>query len=451
MNGKEYMTDPVKRLNDFLGKELWYIDTGSLGGFRAFFVKLIRLIYVTAREFSEGELTLRAMSLVYTTLLSLVPLLAFSLSILKAFGVHNQLEPLLYNFLSPLGPQGSYIAKKILESVGNMKVGVLGSLGLAVLIYTVISLIQKIEDALNRIWKVAKGRSVVRRLSDYISILIIAPILMFTAIGLNASLMSNTFVQKLISMEPLGTAVYYGGKLIPYIVVSIAHTFIYMIIPNTKVRLGSALLGGVVAGVMWQTTGWAFASFVASSTRYPAIYSSFAVIILFMIWLYLNWLILLIGAEISFCYQNLRFLTLRKEAFHLSSRMREKLSLLIMFLIGYNFYHDKDRWTLDSLVERLGLPQEPIESTLSQLENKGLIIETGDDPPAYLPARDIETIKLKDVLDSARDGEEGNLSVENRLYIVPEVNAVIERLDSAIQNAFGDETIKSLILESKKK
>jgi membrane protein len=443
------MHELVRRLNDFLARELWYIDTGSLDGFRAFLVKVLRLIYVSVREFSEGELTLRAMSLVYTTLLSLVPLLAFSFSILKAFGVHNELEPLLYNFLEPLGPQGNEIAQKILEFVENMKVGVLGSLGLAILIYTVISLVQKIEDALNHIWKIKKGRSVVRRLSDYISIIIIGPVLMFTAIGLNASLSSNAMVQKLIAIEPFGTLIYYGSKLVPYIVVSIAHTFVYMIIPNTKVRIDSALLGGVVAGVMWQTTGWAFTSFVASSTKYPAIYSSFAVIILFMIWLYLSWLILLIGAQISFCHQNLKFLTLKKEAFHLSNRLKEKISFLIMFLIGYNYYHDKHRWTLDLLVDRLGLPEEPIQNALSQLEKKKLITETADDPPAYLPARDLETIRLKEILDSTRaDGQNNHL--EHKIYSVPEVDSVVERVDESIGSALGEETIKDIVLSHKK-
>jgi membrane protein len=208
-------------------------------------------------------------------------------------------------------------------------------------------------------------------------------------------------------------------------------------------------LGGVVAGVMWQTTGWAFTSFVASSTKYPAIYSSFAVIILFMIWLYLSWLILLIGAQISFCYQNLKFLTLKKEAFYISNRLKEKLSFLIMFLIGYNYYHDKHRWTLDSLVDRLGLPEEPIQNAISQLEKKKLVIETADEPPTYFPARDLETIKLKEILDSTRADDQNN-HIENRLYSVPEVDSVVERVDESIGSALGEETIKDIVLSHKK-
>jgi membrane protein len=260
--------------------------------------------------------------------------------------------------------------------------------------------------------------------------------------------MSHTIVQKLVSIELLGTIIYLAGKLLPYILVCAVFTLTYIIMPNTKVRFWSALLGGVVAGVLWQTTGWVFASFVALSTSYAAIYSGFAVLILFMIWLYLSWLILLVGAEISFCHQNLEFLTLKKEAFHLSNRLKEKLAFLVMFLIGYNYYHNKHLWTLDSLVNRLGfsLPVETIQNVLTILEKKGLILETGDDPPAYLPARDIEKIKLKELLDSIRVDEEKTYSIEDELPSTPEIDRIMRRIDDATKNALGEEAIKDIVL-----
>jgi len=445
------MTDLVKKLSDFFSSKLWHIDINSHDRLRASLIQLLRLIYASLREFTEGELTLRAMSLVYTTLLSLVPLLAFSFSVLKAFGVHNALEPLLFNFLAPLGEQGNDIARKILEFIENMKVGVLGSIGLGLLLYTVVSLIHKIEEALNHIWKIEKSRSLARRLSDYISIILIGPIFVFSAIGLTATVQSNAVVHKLLSMEPLGTVIVFLSKLLPYIFVSSVFTFMYILIPNTKVKFTSALLGGLVAGVLWQTIGWGFASFVVSSTKYTAIYSGFAVVILFMIWLYLSWLTLLIGAAISFCHQNLKFLTLKKETFNLSAKLREKLSVLIMFLIGYNFYHDKDRWTLDKLMDYLGLPPEPIQNTLTQLIDNKLIIETLDDVPSYLPARDIETIKVKEILDSARNNKEVSNALENRLSSVREVDAVLDMVDDSIETTLREQTVKSLVISSDKR
>jgi membrane protein len=222
------------------------------------------------------------------------------------------------------------------------------------------------------------------------------------------------------------------------------------VVPNTKVRFRSALLGGTIAGMMWQTTSWAFASFVVSSASYSAIYSGFATIILFMIWLYLNWLILLIGAEISFCHQNLKFLTLKKEAFKLSHRLREKLCFIVTYLISFNYYYGKKPWTFELLVEHLGLPEEPIRNIITQLENSGLVVETADNPPGYIPARDIETIKLRDILKSIRgENTEESLWIESRFLSIPQVDQVMRRIDEAIEKALGKESIKDLVLLSR--
>ncbi len=369
------MQDFVNRINEFFVRELWDVDINSLGKFGAFIIKALRLLYVTIREFSEGQLTLRAMGLVYTTLLSLIPVLAISFSVLKAFGVHNQIAPFLSNLLTPFGPAKEEMIQKIIEFIENTKVGVLGTAGLAMLIYTVISLIQKIEDALNYIWKVNTSRSFARRFSDYMSVILIAPVLIFTAISLTAYAMSTAVVQKLISIEPFGMTIYFIGKLVPYIFVCAAFTFIYKFIPNTRVKFTSALVGGVFAGVLWETIGWGFASFIASSKQYSAIYSGFAIVVLFMIWMYYSWLIILVGAEVSFYYQHPQFLTVKKEVVLLSNRLKERLALLIMFFISYNYYYNKPLWTFNSLVERLGvsLSVEPIERILTSLKRKGFV------------------------------------------------------------------------------
>ncbi len=439
------MSELVKKINYFFSRQLWRIDTDSLNRSRSALVNLIRLVYVTLREYRENEIGLRAMSLVYTTLLSIVPLLAFCISILKAFGVvDNQLEPFLINFLEPLGEKGIEITEKIMEFIGKINFGVLGAAGLVMLIYTSISVIIKIEDSLNIIWKIQKGRSLARRLSDYVTTLLIGPVLMFAALGLTATLTSHTIVGKILAIEPLGTIVFIIGKLLPFVIVFLAFTLIYVIIPNTKVRFKSACLGGAIAAIAWHITSWIFTVSVASSTKYAAIYSSLAVLIIFMIWLYLNWLILLVGAQIAFCHQNLKFLTLKKEVFNLSTKLKEKLSLIIMYLIGYNFYNDLHRWTLDSLTEHLHLPQDPIEDAVNELANNKLIIETGDDPPKFVPARALEKITLKEIVDATRTNYETDI-VEKKYLSMPEIDKITGRVDSAIDEALGEMSLKDLV------
>lgn len=439
------MTELVKKINYFFSRQLWRIDTDSLRRRDSIFVNLIRLGYVTVREYNGNELALRAMSLVYTTLLSLVPLLAFTISILKAFGVvDNQLEPFLLHFFEPLGEKGIEVTHRIMVFIGRINFSVLGIAGLVMLIYTAISVIKKIEDSMNLIWKIQKGRSLARRLSDYITTLIVGPVLLFAAFGITATLSSNIIVSKLLDIKPLGLIFFAVGKVVPFVFVLIVFTIIYMIIPNTRVNIKSAVTGGVCAGIAWHATSRIFHAAVASSTKYAAVYSGLAVLIIFMIWLYLNWLIVLIGAQITFCHQNLKFLILKKEVFNLSTKLKEKLSLIIMYLIGYNYYYDLNRWSMDSLTERLRLPYEPVEDAVNELAQNKLIIETGDDPPNFVPSRSLEKITLKEIVDATRTNYETDL-VEKKYLSMPEVDYVTGKVDNAINEALGDMSLKDIV------
>jgi membrane protein len=435
-----------RKFFEFFSRDLWEIELTSLNRYKSFVVKSLRLLNVAVNEFREGQLTLRAMSLVYTTLLSIVPLLALSFSILKAFGVHNQVvEPFLLKFLEPLGSKGEEITQKIMEFISNVKAGILGSLGLGLLIYTVISVIQKVEAAFNSIWRIEKPRTFIRKFSDYLSILLIGPVFIFSAFGLIASFMSSTFVRKILSIELFGDFFYYAVKILPYLIVCGVFTFLYIFIPNTKVRFRSALTGGILAGFLWETAGLVFASFIVSSAKYAAIYSGFAILIMFMIWLYLSWLILLIGAMVSFYHQYPHSLSIKKEVFKLSSRLRERLAFLIMYLIGYNYYHNQQPWTFHALAERLDLPVEPIHEVITLLERNSLIVKTANDPPTYLPAKDIETITLKELIDTVRVADSTTFSIEKHIVSVPEIEDVLETVDKAITSSLGGKTLKDIV------
>ncbi len=443
------MAELVKKVSNFFTKGLWLVDLNSLTNFKAWLVYMLRLIYATVSEFIHNELTLRAMGLVYTTLLSLVPLLAFSVSLLKAFGVvENKLEPFLQKFLAPLGENGAEISAKIMEFISNMNFGVLGVVGLLMLIYTSISLIKKIEDSLNHIWKVKKGRSIARMFSDYLSTMLIGPLFMFLAIGLTASLQSHAIVQKILAIEPLGSIVILAGKLVPYLFVFLVFTFVYIIFPNTKVFFRSAFIGGAVAGIAWQTTGWVFTWTVAKSTRYAAIYSSLAVLILFMLWVYANWIILLVGAQISYCHQNLKHLNLSHELFQLTGKLREKLNLTVMYLIGDSYYKSQTRWSLDNLANHIGVPYDSVEQSIGELVGYNLLIEVNEDPLTYIPARDIENIKVKDIIDSARTKKDTE-AIDNIYLNVPEVDAVSTEVEDAVRDTLGDLSLRDIITRHK--
>jgi len=423
-------------------------DMKATGKLSVIKIRLLQLSYVILRELSDEQLTLRAMGLVYTTLLSIVPLLAVSFSVLKAFGVHARLEILLYYFLEPLGPQGTDIAMKVIEFVEKVNVGVLGSVGLATLIYTVISQVRKIEGALNFIWKVKGTRSFALRFSNYMSVLLVGPVLIFSAAGFTASLMSTSFMHALQKIEPLGTLLAYAGKLLPSALVCAAFAFIYYSLPNTKVRFGSALAGGIVAGLSWIATGLIFTSFIVSSAQYSAIYSGFAVLILFLIWLYWSFLILLVGASVSFHHQNPQLIGAGEEAFTLSPVVKERLALSIIYLIGSSFREGKRQWTIASMSEHLGLPPVPVQAVMNAFEGRGLLVASGDGP-AYFPARDLEMITVKEVIDAVRTSREGDGNKAEAILEIPEIDVIMKKIEEGIAGSLENATVKTLVLPHK--
>lgn len=442
------MEEFLRKIDNFLRRDIWHIDTSSFNRTRSVVIKVAKVLTYSAREIHNNELTLRAMSLVYTTLLSLVPLLALSFSVLKAFGVvDNQLEPLLVRFLTPLGEKGVEISQKIMEFVSNMKVGVLGVIGLLVLMWTVFSLIKKIDDTLNIIWNVKEGRNLVRRFTNYLSLTLLGPVFLFVVLAMTASLASNTIVQKLISIEPFGTLIVIWGHILPYIIVSVLFTLIYMIVPNTSVNFRSAMLGGVIGGISWQAVGTIFTYSVASSTKYFAIYSSLAVLILFMMWLYISWLILLIGAQISYCHQNLDISGLKVDMTRLGSSIREKTVLLVMYTIGRSHFLGRKNLTLLDIVEETGMPYDLVSRSVNELRTNGLLTQTSDDPPRYLPARDIGSIKLTEIVNASRTNQQTDMLLK-KSGKSEVVNKLSEQIDNSIRKELGGRSLRTLVSES---
>lgn len=433
------------RLEDFLFGELWRADVGALSGMRTLFYRTLRLLFVLIRELSSGQLNLRAMSLVYTTLLSLVPLLAVSFSVLKAFGVHNQVEPLLFNLVSPLGEKGNELVVTILSFVENMKVGVLGAVGLALLLYTVVSLIQKVEMAFNYVWRTKASRSLSRRFSDYLSVIMVGPVLVFSAIGMTASVMSSSVVQSLIAIEPFGSLVVMLSKLMPFVLIILAFTFVYMFVPNIKVKVRAALVGALAGGVLWQTTGIIFAAFASSSTKYAAIYSGFAILILFMIWLYLSWLILLVGAQVAYYYQHPEHVRLSNQRLPMSAIFRERLGLLVMYWIARHFEREGKPWTLEALSQQLHVPGDNLDEVLSLLQQRGLLVESASDTPEYLLVHDPEKLTVAALLAVLREANEEQQDNEGHCVSVVEVDTVMQRLNEGVIGVLDGMTLKQLV------
>lgn len=434
------LTQATHRAHEFL----WGGDLAEFSPLRRRMVLMLRMLHAVGRDLAEGQLTLLAMSLVYTTLLALVPLIALSFSVLKGFGVHNQARPFLLAFFEPFGEAGVHITEQIIGFVDNTRVGVLGALGLGFLVYTVISLLQKTEMAFNFVWRVKHARRLAQRFSHYLSVLVIGPVLIFSAIGVTAAFFGGGMAQSLMQIDMLGKVVGFAATLLPFVLVIAAFSFVYFLMPNTRVRPGAALMGGVVAGILWQTLSWVFATFIVTSDNYTAIYAGFAIVIFFMIWLYLNWFILLIGASISFYHQYPAYLASPQRELELSNRVKEKIALLAMTFIGRNFYDDAPSLTLESLAARMHLSPMPVAGVMRAIERAGYITETADDPPRYLPARDFEGITVKELLDAVRTAEEEGGPDAESLPRVKSVDSVFSRLDAALDASLQERNLREL-------
>jgi membrane protein len=418
-------------------------DLTALPRAQALGIGIVRGLGGILREATEGQLTLRAMSLVYTTLLSMVPLLALAFSVLKAFGVHNTVEPVMLNLLEPLGAQGVEITYNVLDFVDNVQVGVLGFVGLIFLVYTVIALVQKIEQAFNNIWHVEGMRSLGQRFSNYLSVIMIGPVLVVSAIGATATVMSSALMQRVTALEPFGTVFEAASTMLPFVLIIAAFTFIYMFVPNTRVRLLPALIGASIAGVLWQAVGWGFAAVVAGSTRFDAIYSGFAIVILLLIWVYLAWLILLVGSNIAFYIQNPEYIRVRGAGLPPSGAMRERLGLHLMAEVGRCFVAGEKAPALDDLAHRLHVPSRVLAGPARALERSGLLAVAGEKDPRYLPGRDLAAIPVNEILGVLRHQEDDSLY--QRLQGAGAVESLVERVERSRSEALESLTLRDLV------
>jgi len=302
------------------------------------------------------------------------------------------------------------------------------------------------EEAFNYVWRVRKARSLARRFTDYVSIITIGPVLVFSALGLSASVFSARMLRKLALMEPFGTLVAATGQVIPYLLVIAGFTFLYLFIPNARVKWRAALVGGIVGGVIWQTVGLAFATFGAASAQYAAIYSGFAIVLLFIVWLWVSWTILLFGAQIAFFFQHPHQIRLGRGQFRLSNRLKEQVALVIMYLVAQRHLEGGPHWSADGFVHHMVVPGEAVEELLPVLVSHGFLAETERDGEySYLPARDPALIRVVDVLRAVRAYEEEGYRVESFRLDVPVVTDLLARRADRADLALNGCTLRDLV------
>lgn len=397
----------LQHAREFLLHGLWEVDPVELRTGKRFWLKALQFVMAVGREFFADKCLLHASALAFTTILSFIPFLAVMFALLKGFGAEVDLEILILNHLA-LGSEEAVDA--VFTYISNTSMAKLGTFGVIFLLLTVLTLLNRIEESFNHIWRVKETRSLSRLFADYLSITIFGPILILAAISMTTTLESQSLVKYLIGLDVIGVVILSLFKIFPYLAMWAVFTGLYLFMPNTRISFRAALLGGAFGGILWQLLQWGYVTFQIGVTRNNAIYGTMAALPFFMMWVYISWVIVLLGLEVTFAIQNFRTIRQEFRGDKLSSDGREAAALAILLAAAAAFIKGDKPLTIEDLSLRLNLSHRFTQQSLAFLVHCGFLNEVAqgrDSSSAYQPAIDVGSLPLQEVLQRLRrDGEE---------------------------------------------
>jgi membrane protein len=404
MKFKQHLLQRSAGLSQFLKTDIWRIQSHKLPPREFFWITQLRILLLATRRFIEDKCNSRASALTFYSLLSVVPVAAMAFAIAKGFGVEKILAQQLMAKLEGHEEVAERIigfAQSLLE---NTKGGAIAGVGVVVLFWTVIKVISNIEESFNDIWGVKTARKMGRKLADYLSVMMLCPILLITASSITVLVTTRVTVmlERLSFLGYLANVIVWLLKILPYGVIWIVFTFTYAFMPNTKVQFKSALWAGIVAGTIYQLTQLAYISFQIGVANYGAIYGSFAALPLFLVWLQLSWLILLLGAEFSFAHQNVATYEFESDCRSVSHSFKQLVALLIACLCVKRFLVAEEPLTAEAISRETDVPIRLVRSVLFELTDTKVLSPVclnDRDELAYQPACDLHSLTVASIME----------------------------------------------------
>ena len=422
----------------FSSGRLWEHDPSAMGGLKGKGLRLLQFLSFAFSNFMANNSLLRATALSFTTLLSLVPLLALAFSVLKGLGAQNRLAPLL---LKQVTAGSEEVVNRVITYIDNTNMGSVGAIGLAALVFTAINMLGSVEEAFDVVWGVSETRSFYRKFSDYLSVLVSAPLLLLAATSIATTLQSEWLIGWMMERTYLGDLFLFLLGLTPYLSVWVAIFLLYIFIPNTRVRYGSALIGAVLAGTLWEFAQWAYIRFQVGAGNYNAIYGTLAALPILMVWIYVSWTIVLFGMEVVAAHQNRATFSRNIRGRTISQSLQELVALAALRHISEAFYLGRPGWSEYHLAAKLSIPSRIIRDTLDHLRDQGFIVHAAD---SYYPARDLDRVALAEVLLSLRN-RGASCSIEGE----EEAEEILVTVERAVSSALGGLTLKDLACREK--
>ena len=388
----------------FLKHDIWRIRASTLSNRKSFWIRQLRIILLSIRGFDEDKCQLRASALTFYSLLSVVPVVAMAFGIAKGFGFDGMLEKQIVKNMPGQEDVALQIVSFAQSFLANTQGGVIAGIGIAILFWTIIKVLGNIENSFNDIWGIKKSRPLGRKFSDYLSIMMICPILFIMSSSVTVLITSQVtlLVEKLAFLGPIGSLILVSLRILPYAVIWIMFTFIYIFLPNTKVKFKSGFIVGIIDGTIYQIIQWAYITFQIGVSKFGAIYGSFAALPLFLVWLQVSWLVVLFGAEVSFAEQNVDTYEFESDSLKVSNAFKKLLALNITHICVKNFYKGQRPHTADEFSRDLEIPIRLVHQVIFELTESGVLSEVkkGDAQiVAYQPARDIDHLTMQNVID----------------------------------------------------
>ncbi|NLW49364.1 MAG: YihY family inner membrane protein [Candidatus Brocadiaceae bacterium] len=402
------MRRKVGRVVRFLKGDVWRVRSRDLPPSRSFLIRQVRIVLLALRGFRTDRCSLRASALTYFTVLSIVPAVAMTFGVAKGFGLEAMLEERIRTALHGQPEVADHLIRFSQSLLESARGGVIAGVGIAVLFWTVIKVLTHVEKSFNAIWGVEEQRPLPRRFADYLSMMLIGPVLLIVSGGVTVLVAGKVqgFVQGVSLLGFLAPVVTRLLRLLPYCLGWGLFAFAYIVMPNTRVRFRSALLGGVVAGTLYQIVQWVYIAFQVGVAKYNAVYGSFAALPLFLVWLQLSWLIVLFGAELSFASQNVETYEFEPDC-RLASRSSKRLvALRIVQVVVQRFAGGLNPLTAAEISRQVGVPIRLTTEILHELVEARVLSETPIENAkdlAHLPARPPEQLTIAFVLEALDD------------------------------------------------
>ncbi|MDR2954785.1 MAG: YihY/virulence factor BrkB family protein [Prevotella sp.] len=433
----------VTKIIRFLTYDIWRINKSVAGesSKRIGFYNIIKAFILAIRNIDGQQLFVRASALTYNTLLSIVPLLAVLFAIASGFGFDKIVKTQLFSYFAGQEEILNKGMALIDTSIEYAKSGVFAGIGVVMLLYTVINLLSGIEDNFNRIWQVKKGRTYFRMFTDYLALIIIAPIFLICNAGVTV-LLNTTAEQQYL----LGLVISPFLKMVPFLITILLFTILYIYIPNTKVKFRSALLGGVFTGICFQVFQMLYISGQIWISKYNAIYGTFAALPLLLLWLQMTWFFILFGVQLSFAFQNVGKFDFEHETSHITRRYRDFVILVIMTLIIKRFENGEKPYTADDLSEQYKIPTSLTNDTLFYLQEVNLVAETPSDKDlvsAYIPAMDINQITVGKLFEKIYEYGSEDFVIDKNNTFQSEWNTIIN-MENVLNSDQGQVLLKDL-------